>query len=314
MRTVAITGSSGVIGIHLVRALSCQSPSQRVVLIHRRPRKILSLQSENVEIRYVDLLDRKASFEHLQGLRRNTISLVHLAADRLGDDLVSKNCEMTINAIQAIEPDSAIFASSYSVYGSSLKGRVCERVRPRPTSEYAVSKLKSEARFLDLCSKLGIRNAVLRISSVLAPLSDVLTIDQGFYDAVIRLMTEKELPVEIRPGGQTTRDYVDVRDVVRSIISYLKFPNKDYVLNIGSGESRSFANLVEELCLNLGRSRLDCIKLCNIPEESERSFEYDVSQAARFLGLRRRIPNRFSVAWVLRELRRSNVRIEKRGD
>jgi UDP-glucose 4-epimerase len=238
---VLVTGGAGFIGSHLVDAL-IELGAKVTVIDARKPKKTYKNESAKYKLMRIETEEA-----HIFVKKMKPAFIFHLAAhihDRESIHEPVMNAENniigTLNLLEAIRAQKNvrfIFASTGGViYGNQDDVPVTEQAEPRPLTPYAISKLTAE-RYLDFYrSTAGISYAALRFANVFGPRQD-----SSAESGAIAIFTAALLKGDqafINDDGETTRDYVYVKDVVRA---FLLAAEADYsgVLNIGTGIERS---------------------------------------------------------------------------
>lgn len=207
---IAVTGSTGFLGSHLVSEL------------------------KNKNIEYVVLDKEKHDLFNISSLKsfvENTDIIYHLAgvSKESPEVLLRTNTLGTINLLKAIKRFNKrsyckfIFASSRHVY---LMRNV-----------YAYSKKIAE-EFIELQSSKRIKGIVLRFSNVYGPNC------KPFLNSIIATLafqTNTGQELTINGDGNQKRDYIFVTDVVNALIDLIKYtPRKKYeVFDICAGKLTS---------------------------------------------------------------------------
>lgn len=208
MRRILVTGSNGMIGRALVRALSMQSV--RVVrfdLDHQRDDR-------------GDIRDRRDVERAIVGCD----GVIHLAAvsriepaEADPDTCVATNVSGTQAIVQAAlavpSPPWVVFASSREVYGDVEALPATEATPRRPRNVYGQSKLEAE-RAIEAAAAAGLPTAIVRLSNVYGSIHD-------HPSRVIPAFTRAAhmgLPLIIR-GADSTLDFVHRDDVVRGLLA-----------------------------------------------------------------------------------------------
>jgi len=238
------------------------------------------------------------------------------------DDYVAVNSLGTATLLQALldRPVARIVvASSMSIYGEGLyldrggravpalartraalaerqwepRGAEGEPLRPVPTPEskppslssmYALNKFEQERSVLLFGEAYGIPATALRFFNVYGPrqaLSNPYTGVLAIFAS--RLLNDKP-PMIFEDGGQR-RDFVAVSDVANACCLALEQPGvAGKVLNIGSGESVTVAEIADRLARILGRPQLEAELTGEYRVGDIRHCFADVSRAHTVLG------------------------------
>ena len=267
MTPVLVTGAQGFIGRYLVARYLATEPRGTVLGIGRSQGQCESFTHEvrwdaarvaaplpaslraalaNPAYCYmaVDLLDRRAMTELLRKVEPQAI--VHLAG-ALRDEPTPRLFEVNVLGTEALleaiaaaklrSPPRVIFGSSGSVYGAVAPAAlpIDEDTRARPIDPYAVSKHAAENLALVIARRHGIALSIARIFNVVGPGQD----ERHICGWLARQFAEARAGItkgEITVGPlDTTRDFVDVRDVAAGLHLIASRLRPDPIYNVGSG-------------------------------------------------------------------------------
>ncbi|HUY48273.1 MAG TPA: NAD-dependent epimerase/dehydratase family protein [Streptosporangiaceae bacterium] len=242
-----VTGGAGFIGSHLTDAFLARGDEVTVLddLITGRPGRL----DPGVTLHRGSIVDAGLLTRLTQQSRPQLIC--HLAAqidvrhsvtDPAHDARV--NVVGTVNVLEAARAAGArvLFASSGgALYGRDAPVPSGEDVLPEPESPYGVAKHCAE-QYIGLYNRLhGAHHSVLRLANVYGPRQD-----PSGEAAVIPIFCTRVLAGEaplIYGDGAQTRDYVHVRDVVRSFLAAADC-GRPGTWNIGVGTEVSVLRLV----------------------------------------------------------------------
>jgi nucleoside-diphosphate-sugar epimerase len=140
-----VTGGTGFVGAHLVRALRARG--DEVTCLVRDPEKARALAWTNVRILRGDLDDARALREGVAGAD----VVFHVAgriSARSADEFMAANRDGTANVLEAATetpPRRFVLVSSLAAAGPTAPGRpIDERRPPAPVTDYGRSKLAGE--------------------------------------------------------------------------------------------------------------------------------------------------------------------------
>lgn len=127
-----------------------------------------------------------------------------------------------------------------------------EDVSPRPASVYAATKLANEMLGSIFADAFGTKVVALRFQNVYGERQSL----QNPYTGILSIFSNRMrlgLPINIFEDGCESRDFVNVRDVVRAISMALEQPISGfYAINIGSGVPSSVLEITDILRSYLG--------------------------------------------------------------
>src|SRR5690606_2637898 len=121
----------------------------------------------------------------------------------------------------------------------------------RPTTPYGASKAAAEFAALQTAAQGGLQVVIARSFNHAGPGQD----ERFFLPSMARqLIRMKGAPDPVVRVGNVavTRDFLDVRDVVRAYLSLMKSGENGGVYNVCSGEPRSLLDLVARLIVLSG--------------------------------------------------------------
>lgn len=225
--------------------------------------------------------------------RDDITAVVHMGAisattERDGDLLVERNIKATVDLWDwcAAHEVSFIYASSAATYGA-LESGLFDAETPealaalRPLNGYGWSKNATDKifarRLVDGAPKPP-QWAGLKFFNVYGPneyhKGSMMSVVAKFFDPVKRGETVRLFRSD-REGiadGQQSRDFVYVKDCTRAIVWLLQNPEVSGLFNIGTGEARSFYDLVSAIGAALDTS-VD-IQFIDMPEELKGKYQY----------------------------------------
>ncbi|MBI3589574.1 MAG: GDP-mannose 4,6-dehydratase [Candidatus Liptonbacteria bacterium] len=125
-----------------------------------------------------------------------------------------------------------------------------ENQKLMPTNSYGLSKQAMENLGLRLGKTYSIPTTILRYSIVQGPRQSPFNL----YSGAIRIFVSQSLagvPITVYEDGEQTRDFVNIRDVVRANLLALNNKKTDFeIYNVGGGRAwkvLDFANLVKKI-------------------------------------------------------------------
>jgi dTDP-L-rhamnose 4-epimerase len=156
-----------------------------------------------------------------------------------------------------LRPESQLAAKQWEVLGDDGEPLepepTAETKQLRPSSVYAVNKRDHEELFLSVGAAYGVPAVALRFFNVYGErqaLSNPYTGVAAIFSS--RLMNDNR-PLVFEDGRQT-RDFIDVRDLVRGCVLALATDRADgTTLNLGTGRATSIGEVARTIAAGLGK-------------------------------------------------------------
>jgi UDP-glucose 4-epimerase len=278
---VLVTGASGFVGRHLVRALL--GAGAEVGAMARRHVETATQSFAG------DLRDAGFVGDTIGSWQPKVI--FHLAATRLRSldpanmrDAIDANVGGILNVLSASVdlPDlpSVVALGSGEEYGSAPTPYE-ESLRELPISAYSVSKLSATHLCQMLAHTRGLPVCILRPSVVYGPEQPT----DMFVPALVRALLRRErFPMT---AGAQTRDFVFVGDLVEAILLAGSAPALGgEVINIGSGRAISIAALADRLETMTGYKGHTDRGAVAYREVELMTYAMNITKAERLLGWR----------------------------
>jgi dTDP-L-rhamnose 4-epimerase len=192
-----------------------------------------------------------------------------------------------------LRPESQLAAREWEVLaddGTPLEPEPTAETKPlRPTSIYAIGKRDHEEMFLAVGAAYGIPTVALRFFNVYGErqaLSNPYTGVAAIFSA--RLLNDRP-PVVFEDGAQT-RDFIDVRDIVRCCTLALEQDGADgRTLNVGTGRATSVNEVAHVIAQGLSKE-IDPEVVNQYRAGDIRHCYADTQLANELLGFRAEIP------------------------
>ena len=223
-KKVLVTGGAGFIGSHLVDALVTANEVTVVDNLSSGNRGNIEHHLRRGTIRFVqaDICD----LERIRELVGDSQVVFHLAVQGLRVSLFNPQVVHDVNAtgtlnlcMAALEAgvERFVYVSSSEVYGTAITVPMREDHPLTPTTPYGASKLAGEAYARSYYLTFGLPVVIVRPFNTYGPREHF----EGVYGEVIPrfvLRVMNDLPPIVFGDGRQTRDFTEVRDIVRGII------------------------------------------------------------------------------------------------
>jgi nucleoside-diphosphate-sugar epimerase len=255
MPTALVTGVAGFIGSNLADALLDRGYAVRGVDNFETGRKqnLEPLQNaDNFIFHETDIRDADAMAEITEGVDYVFHQAAVPSVPRSVEDPITTtdaNCTGTatvLNAARNADVDTAVVASSSSVYGSTEQLPKVESMTEQPESPYALSKYYTEKLALQFSDLYDIDTAALRYFNIFGPRQD----PNGEYAAVIpkfiSLLLDGDRPV-IYGDGEQSRDFTFIDNAVQANILAAERDVTGEAFNVGCGGRITINELVDTL-------------------------------------------------------------------
>jgi dTDP-L-rhamnose 4-epimerase len=192
-----------------------------------------------------------------------------------------------------LRPEEQLAAREWELLaedGTPLEPEPTAETKPlRPTSIYAITKRDHEEMFLAVGAAYGIPAVALRFFNVYGErqaLSNPYTGVAAIFSS--RLLNDR--PPLVFEDGRQTRDFIDVRDIVRCCAVALTESGADgRTLNVGTGRPTSIAEVADAIARGLGKE-IEPELVGKYRAGDIRHCYADTQLAAELLGFRAEIP------------------------
>jgi dTDP-4-dehydro-6-deoxy-alpha-D-gulose 4-ketoreductase len=261
-KTVLITGGSGFLGSHLVRAISSKGATVISVSRSASPTETDPTPSQSVVRTFqTDLLNPS----DIAALCKYTVPridvLIHCAAldgnamfkSQYPAEIVANNLRFATNVLEAARLSGigdVVLVSSAEIYSRDIQNPVREaddfrELFPYPSDGYTLSKVMIELLGDVYAQQFGLRVYVPRPTNLYGP-GDISGSERG---RVIPTMMDKILSgekVEIWGDGQQRRSFVNVDDAARAIMLMVE-QERVGPFNIATMETTTIESLASTL-------------------------------------------------------------------
>jgi UDP-glucose 4-epimerase len=170
-----------------------------------------------------------------------------------------RDAELTLNPLRAIlaalrgrsEVSFSYLSSGGTVYGEPEHNPVPEDAALRPRGSYGRLHVQCEAEVMREHDERGLKARILRCSTVYGEGQRPERGQGAIVTFLHRVATG--IPVDLFGGGTSERDYIYVGDVARVLIALAARDDGPVVLNLGSGEGTSLADVLAMVEAEIGR-------------------------------------------------------------
>jgi GDP-4-dehydro-6-deoxy-D-mannose reductase len=270
-----ITGAAGFVGRHLADCLA-QTGAWELQGIRSRPGPSVP----HVRMTVCDLRDEDSTRQVIQRSRPDYI--FHLAAQADVPTAVASPAETLLNnavaqinvleACRAADLDPVILVvSSAEVYGAAVPEDMplTEQQPFRPANPYAVSKVAQDMLSLQYYLSYGMQVVRVRPFNHIGPGQSDRFVVSSFARQIAEIEAELADPTVLVGNLDAQRDFLDVRDVVRSYALVTRPESAGEVFNVASGVPWSIRSILDQL------ARLASVEL-TIQEDATRMRPSDV--------------------------------------
>jgi nucleoside-diphosphate-sugar epimerase len=247
MARIILTGGSGFLGKHLLRAL--RDAGHQVV-------KNIDLR-DNPEFPTVIADVRDA--ERMKQEIKDADAVFHLASlieagesVKFPQQFVDYNVSGTVSVLEAMKQNGVpifAFSSSAAIYGEPMRTPILEDDRTLPINPYGMTKLAMEALGASYVATAGMTGIALRYFNLYGPGEQ----HQPETHAIPRFIHQINTGAEVTVWGQGEhlRDFIYIEDVVNAHLTALELalrdPNKYHYMNISTNKPNSVAEVVQVL-------------------------------------------------------------------
>ena len=257
--TVLVTGGLGYIGSFVVRDLLDRG--WRVRVLDNYYRCDPAVAAEIAALEGVEVIEGDVRYPNvLEDAVTGVDVVVHLAAVCLNKSISDPTESLDVNlmgtqhlldAASRASVRRFVFASSASVYGEPKTLPMRESDPVEPITPYCIAKLAGEQLLSFYAAKSKMSYLALRFFNVYGPGQPT----DAYYTSVIltflRRLARGEPPV-IDGKGQQSMDFVHVTDVARAVGLAVDSEATGEVLNVGTGQQTTVADLTELLIKEVG--------------------------------------------------------------
>jgi len=253
---ILVTGGAGFIGSNLTLKLQEMYPDAKILVLDDfSSANFKNLKGFKGEVLACDVSTDELFFK-VDDMKIDVIFHMASITDTTVTDqelMMRKNVDGFKNILELAYDNEAtvVYASSASVYGNVKEHIPLKEDREKsPENVYAFSKYIMDNIAEEFSEKTGLKVVGVRYFNVYGPRE---AHKKKFASMIYQLylqMKQGKRP-RIFKWGEQKRDFVYVKDAVEATILSMNAPHST-VYNVGSGEARSFNEVIELLNKNLG--------------------------------------------------------------
>ena len=292
---IVVTGGAGFIGSNIIEELNKRGESNILVVDNlTNGKKMYNLHDLDI----LDYMDREDFIERIKSNYDfgKITAIFHEGAcssttEWDGKFIMRNNFEYSKELLKWCQENEAqyIFASSASVYGLGKKGFTEKRECELPINMYAYSKFQFDQFVRSVIKSAKYQIAGFRYFNVYGPREShkgtMSSVAYHFNNQIIA--TGKAKLFEGTDGygnGEQRRDFVYVEDCAKINLWFMDNPSKSGIFNIGTGNARSFNDVVNAVIKYHGKGSLEYVKFPEHLKGAYQSFtEADIA-ALRNIG------------------------------
>jgi len=249
MPKILVTGGAGFIGSHLVDEFIMQN--HQVIVVddlstgkkeNLNPQaKFYQLKIQDRKLSLIFKKEKPAIVCHLAAQMNVRRSIVDPIFDAQSNIIGSLN--LLENCVKYKIKKFIFISSGGAIYGDGVKIPTLETEKEQPLSPYGIAKLALEKYSYYYSNQHRLPYTILRLANIYGPRQNYL--GEAGVVAVFghQLISKKSLWVN---GGQQTRDFVYVADVVSAVIKALP-KQVQGIFNIGTGKQTNIDNLAKKM-------------------------------------------------------------------
>jgi len=236
-KTICVTGGSGFIASHLIKALKKENPKKIINLDLKTGYNLTIYRELEVffEENQVDLVFDLATLPLPVSLKKPYIVVYDIVT------MLLNLCELQRLGMFG----RLVHISSSEAYGTATSVKMDETHSLKPRTPYAAGKASADLIALAYHQTFGSDIIIPRCYNAYGPGQPLN------WGAVIPKTINKILngdPPIIYKDGKQTRDFVFVKDLARGIIEVSKIDQRGLIVNIGTGIETPITDLIHLIC------------------------------------------------------------------
>ena len=260
MEKYLLTGFSGFVSQHFLDLLETMKISVSVLGIDINPPEFSISKFKYVKCQFckIDLLDKNQVDNTIYQFQPDYI--LHLAsyssvAFSWKNPVASfaNNTNIFLNLLEQIRNMNLkcriISVGSSEEYGNvdPIDLPLKETQELKPVSPYAVARVSQEMLSKVYVNGYGLDIILTRSFNHIGPGQKDIFVISSFAKQLVEIKRDKKKPEIITGNLQITRDFLDVRDVVKAYYALLKKGQKGEVYNICSGVGITLADIIQKM-------------------------------------------------------------------
>ena len=250
MKTVVVTGATGVIGRALIN-LCIKKGYDVLAVVHRQSERTKDLELiDHCKVMYLNLSEYNYALDEIKKQNIHLVNFeyfIHLAWMSTygeGRDNVNSQLDNIQASLQAVQFAKNLGCSTFVGIGSQAEyGRIDGMLTPTtpafPETGYGIAKLCAGQMTRLLCNQLDIKHIWCRVLSVYGPYDR----DQTLISTAVSKMLANET-TEFSPCNQLW-DYIYSEDAAKAILCCAQNGKDGSIYVIGSGEVHQLKEYIQ---------------------------------------------------------------------
>lgn len=259
-KKVIITGVSGFAGSHLAEYLADNDDYQLsgTYLSEKSLANVQKIQ-QKLKLARIDLTQKDEVLKLVEEIKPDLI--FHLAAlPAVGDsfskpsEVIVNNVVAQINLLEAIRHNNLLDSKILVVSSADVYGRVPpedlpidEETKFYPTNAYAVSKIAQDYSAFQYYIAYGMNVVRTRPFNHFGPRQQTGFVVADWAKKIAQIEKKQTDPVLLVGNLNVTRDFTDVRDIVRAYVMLMEKGLNGEVYNIGSDTAHKIEDILNKL-------------------------------------------------------------------
>ncbi|HZW40222.1 MAG TPA: ADP-glyceromanno-heptose 6-epimerase [Ignavibacteriaceae bacterium] len=281
---IIVTGGAGFIGSAIVWRLNTRNITDILIVDELGT---TDKWKNLVGLKYSDYINKTEFIENIKlGVNYDAEAIIHMGAnssttERDADHLMSNNFEYTKTLAQYCVENNVrfIYASSAATYGDGNLGFVDDENKLetlRPLNMYGYSKALFDIWAKN--NKMLDKIVGIKYFNVYGPneyhKGDMRSVVHKAYQQILetgKVVLFKSDRPDYKDGEQK-RDFVYVKDAVDMTLYFLDNKNKNGIYNVGSGNARTWNDLVGAIFTAIGKKKN--IEYIDMPKHLAAKYQY----------------------------------------